>query len=106
MIELTERAALQVKKYLDKRGSGQGIRIGVKTTGCSGLSYVLEYFDTVHEQEIVSLSNGVQIKYDPKHAVYLSGTLIDWVKEGLNQGFKFINPNERDRCGCGESFTV
>lgn len=105
-VTLTDQAASQIKKYLNKRGSGLGIRLGVKTTGCSGLAYRLEYVDEVLEEDVVFNSLGVSIVVDVKSLVYLKGTLVDFKREGLNEGFEFKNPNERDRCGCGESFRV
>jgi iron-sulfur cluster assembly protein len=108
MITLTETAKKKIKQLLQSRGKGVGIRLGVKTTGCSGLSYVLEYVDQYDPE--VGVTNYAQqdfvVLVDKKHDPYLSGLTVDWVKEGLNEGFKFINPNERDRCGCGESFRV
>jgi iron-sulfur cluster assembly protein len=106
MITLTEKAAEKVKLQLTKRGKGLGIRIGVKTTGCSGLAYVLEYVDAIFEGDRIFESNGVHIYIDSKSLVYLGGLTIDWVRNGLNEGFNFTNPNEKDRCGCGESFRV
>lgn len=108
MIEATNLAADKIKAQLEKRGKGLGIRIGVKTTGCSGLAYVLEYVDNEPDisNEEVYETNGVRIWVDKKSAAYLHGLSIDWIKQGLNEGFDFINPNERDRCGCGESFRV
>ncbi len=106
MISLTESAALKVKNQLEKRGKGLGIRLGVKTTGCSGLQYVLEFVDTVYDSDHIYESNGVHIYIDSKSITYLSGIEMDWVRNGLNEGFEFRNPNERDRCGCGESFRV
>jgi len=108
MITLTERAEGRIKMNLVKRGRGVGIRIGVKTTGCSGLAYVLEYVDsvdTLHEGEEIYHSNPVVV-VDAKSIVYLKGLTVDYVTRGLNEGFEFINPNESARCGCGESFTV
>jgi len=99
MIEMTERAAQHVQDFLDNRGKGEGIRVGIRTAGCSGLAYVLE-FDTCYE------SRGVNIFIDPKSLVYLDGLVMDYEKEGLNEGFKFTNPNQKGECGCGESFTV
>jgi iron-sulfur cluster assembly protein len=108
MITLTETAIKKVKSNLAKRGKGVGIRIGVKTTGCSGLAYVLEYVDK-YEDEIGVINYGhsdfvvlISLKDEP----YLNGLTMDWVRNGLNEGFDFQNPNERDRCGCGESFRV
>lgn len=106
MISLTEQAAEKVQTFLQKRGKGLGLRVAVKTTGCSGLAYVLEYVDQAKPEDHNFESNNCQIFVDPKSSVYLQGLTIDWVKQGLNEGFEFINPNERDRCGCGESFTV
>ncbi|MGL4667944.1 MAG: iron-sulfur cluster assembly protein IscA [Saezia sp.] len=105
-LTMTEAAARQVLKYLDKRGKGVGIRLGVKTTGCSGMAYKLEYADDVTGDDIVYESQGLKILVDPKSVPYLEGTELDFVKEGLSEGFKFNNPNERGKCGCGESFRV
>ena len=106
MISLTELAALKVKKQLQRRGKGLGIRIGVKTTGCSGLAYVLEYVDEIFDGDHIFESNSVHVYVDAKSLPYIQGVEIDWVRNGLNEGFEFKNPNERDRCGCGESFRV
>jgi len=108
MITLSELAAKKIKQNLDKRGKGIGIRIGVKTTGCSGLAYVLEYVDhaPVTRDQFVYESHGVTVWIDGKSAVYINGLEMDWVRNGLNEGFDFTNPNERDRCGCGESFRI
>lgn len=106
MISLTEKASNKVKQTIAKRGKGLGIRIGVKTTGCSGLAYVLEYVDIAKEEDIVIDCNGCSLYVDPKSCPYLQGLTIDFVRNGLNEGFEFSNPNERDRCGCGESFRV
>jgi iron-sulfur cluster assembly protein len=105
-ISLTESAANRVKTFLDKRGKGVGVRLGVKTTGCSGMAYTIEFADEVEESDEVFEENGIKILVNPKSLVYLDGTELDFAKEGLNEGFKFNNPNEKDRCGCGESFTV
>ena len=105
-ISLTESAANRVKTFLDKRGKGVGVRLGVKTTGCSGMAYTIEFSDEVEESDEVFEENGIKILVNPKSLVYLDGTELDFAKEGLNEGFKFNNPNEKDRCGCGESFTV
>lgn len=108
MITLTESAKKQILRYLEKRGKGAGIRIGVKTTGCSGLAYVLEYVDK-YEPEI-GIVNFAQDKFvvlvNQKDLAYLNGMIVDFVRQGLNEGFEFKNPNERDRCGCGESFRI
>jgi iron-sulfur cluster assembly protein len=105
-ITLTESAARQVQRYLSKRGKGVGVRLGVKTTGCSGLSYKLEYVDERAPEDQAFESRGVTIMVDPQSLAYLDGTELDFVREGLNEGFRFNNPNEKDRCGCGESFRV
>lgn len=108
MITLTKIADNKIRRLLEKRG-GIGIRLGVKTTGCSGLAYVLEYVDA-YPSDLDSTINYAQLGFavlvDKKHEVYLSGMTIDYVRQGLNEGFEFQNPNERDRCGCGESFRV
>jgi iron-sulfur cluster assembly protein len=108
MITLTEQAASKVKKQLERRGKGLGIRIGVKTTGCSGLAYTLEFVDEYAPE--LGVTNYAQkdfvVLVDAKSQVYLNGMIVDWVRNGLNEGFEFKNPNERDKCGCGESFRV
>ena len=107
MISVTETAARKIKTALSKRGKGLGIQVGVKTTGCSGLDYVLEYVDNPHLHCVQHYdSNGVRIFIDPKNKPYIEGMIIDFVRNGLNEGFEFRNPNERDRCGCGESFRI
>jgi iron-sulfur cluster assembly protein len=108
MIILTEQARAQIKKLLAKRGHGVGIRLGVRTTGCSGLAYVFEYVDTyVPEEGTINYAQPeFVVLVDAKSNVYLQGITVDYVRKGLNEGFEFINPNERDRCGCGESFRV
>ena len=106
MLTLTDAAVRKVQQTLKRRGSGVGIRVGVKTTGCSGLAYTLEYADEAASEDIEFESLGVKIYVDPKSLAYLEGTQLDFVREGLNEGFKFSNPNERDRCGCGESFRI
>lgn len=105
-ITLTESAARYVSRYLAKRGKGLGVRLGVKTSGCSGLAYKLEYVDEAQPEDIIFEYYGVKVLIDPKSLAYIDGTELDFVREGLNEGFKFNNPNERDRCGCGESFRV
>ena len=105
-ITLTDRAAEHVQRYIEKRGKGVGVRLGVKTTGCSGLAYKLEFADEVAPEDHQFESHGVRVLIDPKSLAYLDGTELDFVREGLNEGFKFNNPNEKDRCGCGESFNV
>ena len=108
MITVTDIASKKIKQLLSKRGRGIGIRLGVKTTGCSGLAYVLEFVDS-YEAE-VGVTNYAQTDFallvDAKSEVYLKGLIVDWVRNGLNEGFEFQNPNERDKCGCGESFRV
>ncbi|WP_227430118.1 iron-sulfur cluster assembly protein IscA [Psychrobacter sp. I-STPA6b] len=106
MIELTERAAKHVSDFLDNRGHGEGIRVGIRTAGCSGLAYVLEFVDDPEPTDEVFESFGVKVFVDPKSMVYLNGLQMDYVTEGLNEGFKFTNPNQKGECGCGESFTV
>ena len=105
-VTLTDRAAQHVQRYIEKRGKGVGLRLGVRTTGCSGLAYKLEFADSIAPEDQAFESNGVKVLIDPKSLAYLDGTELDFVREGLNEGFKFNNPNERDRCGCGESFRV
>ena len=105
-VTLTEAAARHVSRYISRRGKGVGVRLGVKTTGCSGLAYKLEYADDVTPEDVIFEGHGVKILIDPKSLPYLEGTELDFVREGLNEGFKFRNPRERDRCGCGESFRV
>lgn len=105
-ITLTESAASRVLSFLNNRGKGVGLRLGVKTTGCSGMAYVMEFVDDVQEEDTVFQDRGVTLIVDPKSLIYLDGTELDYAKEGLNEGFQFKNPNEKDRCGCGESFTV
>jgi iron-sulfur cluster assembly protein len=108
MIIVTDTAHKKIKQNLERRGKGVGIRLGVKTTGCSGLAYTIEYVDNYTAE--VGVTNFAQkdfvILVDAKSLVYLNGLTMDWVRNGLNEGFDFVNPNERDRCGCGESFRV
>ncbi|VAX11211.1 Iron-sulfur cluster assembly iron binding protein IscA [hydrothermal vent metagenome] len=105
-ITMTDSAAERVQNFLESRGSGIGLRLGVKTSGCSGMAYVLEFVDDIDEQDQVFESHGVKIIVDPKSLLYIDGTELDYGKEGLNEGFKFNNPNVKDQCGCGESFTI
>ena len=105
-VTLTERAASHVQSFMAKRGKGVGLRLGVKTTGCSGLAYKLEYADAVNPEDHTFQSYGVTVVVDPKSLPYLDGTELDFAREGLNEGFKFNNPNVKDQCGCGESFNV
>jgi iron-sulfur cluster assembly protein len=106
MISLTEKAAKHVNRNLEKRGKGIGLRLGVRTTGCSGLAYELEYVDQVGADDAVFESQGIKVFVDPKSLPYIDGTELDFAREGLNEGFKFQNPNVKDECGCGESFRV
>ncbi len=105
-ISMTEAAAQHVRRSLNGRGKGDGIRLGVRTTGCSGLAYVLEFVDEVNSDDQVFECHGEKVIIDPKRLTYLDGTELDFVKEGLNEGFKFNNPNVRGECGCGESFNI
>lgn len=105
-ISLTESAADRVKTFLDNRGKGLGLRLGVRTSGCSGMAYVLEFVDDMDESDAVFEAHGVKVIVDPKSMVYLDGTELDYKRDGLNEGFEFNNPNVKDSCGCGESFTV
>jgi len=105
-VTLTERAAKHVSTFIAKRGKGLGLRLGVRTSGCSGLAYKLEYADAVNPEDVLFESNGVKVLVDPKSLPYIDGTVLDFAREGLNEGFKFTNPNIKDECGCGESFNV
>ena len=105
-VSMTPAAESHVARHLQSRGNGIGIRVGVKTTGCSGLSYVLEFVDQVEPEDEVFQVGAVKMVVDPKSLVYLDGTELDFVKEGLNEGFQFNNPNVKNECGCGESFHV
>ena len=105
-ISISEAAARHVTRYIAKRGKGVGVRLGVKTTGCSGLAYKIEFADDINPEDVIFEEQGVKILVDPKSLPYIDGTELDFVREGLNEGFRFNNPNERDRCGCGESFRI
>ena len=106
-ITLTEPAAERVRTFLEGRGKGLGVRLGVRTSGCSGMAYVLEFVDDLDEDnDLMFEDHGVKVIIDKKSLVYLDGTELDYGKEGLNEGFKFNNPNVKNECGCGESFTV
>ena len=105
-VTLSERAANHVATYLTKRGKGIGLRLGVRTSGCSGVAYKLEFADTVEPDDVTFESHGVKVLIDAKSLPYLEGTELDYPREGLSEGFKFNNPNVKDACGCGESFTV
>lgn len=109
MISVTDIAAEKIRSAISRRGRGLGIKVGVRTTGCSGLAYTLEYVDVEQGQQHCVAhydNNGVRVYVKPEHLVYLDGMTIDYQKRGLNEGFEFINQNEKDRCGCGESFRV
>jgi iron-sulfur cluster assembly protein len=106
MITMTESAARHVANFIAKRGKGVGIRLGVKTSGCSGMAYKLEFADGPDPEDHVFESHGLKVLVDPRSLPYIDGTELDYTREGLNEGFKFNNPNIKDQCGCGESFTV
>lgn len=106
MITITSNAANHIRNFITKRGKGEGVRIGVKTSGCSGMAYTLEFVDDIQPEDHVFEQDGVKVFVDPKSLVYLDGTQVDFAKEGLQEGFKFENPNAKESCGCGESFHV
>ena len=109
MISVTDIAAEKIRTAIQRRGRGLGIKVGVKTTGCSGMAYVLEYVDQEQGSQVCTRhfdTNGVRVYVNPEHLVYLNGMTIDYQRQGLNEGFEFVNPQEKDRCGCGESFRV
>ena len=105
-VTMTENAARHVSNFLAKRGRGIGIRLGVKTSGCSGMAYKLEFADGAEAEDLVFESHGLKVVVDPRSLPYIDGTELDYAKEGLNEGFRFNNPNIKDQCGCGESFSV
>jgi iron-sulfur cluster assembly protein len=105
-ITLTESAARHVSRFIEKRGRGVGLKLGVKTTGCSGMAYKIEFADMVAPEDAQFESHGVKVFVDPKSLPYIDGTELDFVREGLNEGFRFNNPNMKSECGCGESFNV
>ena len=105
-ITLTESAANHVKTFLANRGKGVGLRLGVRTSGCSGMAYMIEFADEIGPDDEVFEDHGVKVLVSPKSLVYLNGTELDYTREGLNEGFKFNNPNVKDECGCGESFNI
>lgn len=105
-ITLTESAATRVKDHLARRGSGLGIRLGVKRTGCSGWAYVVDYADDPRDGDVVFEDQEVRVYVDPEHLRLIDGTEVDFVKQGLNEAFRFRNPNVKGECGCGESFSV
>jgi iron-sulfur cluster assembly protein len=106
MITVTDTAARKIKTNMEKRGKGIAIRIGVRTTGCSGLAYIMEYVDELTIDDVLLSDNGAVIVVDPKSLPMVAGITVDYVRQGLNEGFEFINPLEKDRCGCGESFRI
>jgi iron-sulfur cluster assembly protein len=105
-VTLTTSAAERVRTFLEKRGRGVGLRLGVRKTGCSGFAYVVNYADEVASGDVVFEDRGVRVIVDPDSLRYVDGTEIDFVRQGLNEAFKFRNPNVRGECGCGESFNV
>ncbi|MCC6071702.1 iron-sulfur cluster assembly protein IscA [Massilia sp. GCM10020059] len=105
-ITVTEKAAKHINRYIERRGKGVGLRFGVRTTGCSGMAYKLEYVDEGGADDAVFESNGVKVFVDPKSLPFIDGTELDFAREGLNEGFRFNNPNVKDACGCGESFRI
>ncbi|MCX8581655.1 iron-sulfur cluster assembly protein IscA [Gilliamella sp. B3482] len=105
-ITLTNNAANRVQAFLANRGKGVGLRLGVRTSGCSGMAYVLEFADAINDDDSVFEDKDIKVIVDKKSLVYIDGTELDFVKEGLNEGFKFNNPNSKNECGCGESFNV
>ncbi|WP_449370474.1 HesB/IscA family protein [Thiomonas sp.] len=105
-ISVTPKAATQVRKAIDKRGSGLGLRLAIKTSGCSGYAYALEFVDAVNDDDACFETEGVTIVVDQRSLPLLDGTQLDWTREGLNEGFRFLNPNASATCGCGESFAV
>ena len=105
-ISLTEPAAARVRDYLERRGEGVGLRVGVKPTGCNGFAYIVNYADDVADDDVVFEDRGVTVVVDPKSLELIDGTEVDFVKEGLNEAFRFRNPNVTGECGCGESFSV
>lgn len=105
-IKLTEAAAGRIRNFMDSRGHGVGLRLGIKKTGCSGFAYVVNYADQVGSEDVVFEDRGVKVIVDPESLRYIDGTVVDFVKQGLNEAFRFLNPNIKGECGCGESFTV
>ena len=105
-VSLTEAAAVQVRRQLDQRGHGTGLRVGVKEAGCSGFAYRVDFADQVNTEDVVFESHGVRVVVAKDHLPVLAGVEVDFIRQGLNESFKFRNPNAKDECGCGESFTV
>jgi len=105
-ITLTAKAADRIRHFMEQRGKGVALRLGVKTTGCSGMAYIMEYADSIEDDDVVFEEHGIRVIINPKSLVYLDGTELDYTREGLNEGFRFNNPNVKEMCGCGESFNV
>lgn len=105
-VSLSETAARHISSFLSKRGRGLGIRLGVRTSGCSGMAYKVEFVDHPESDDMIFEQRGVRVYVDPKSYPYLAGTVVEYAKEGLSEGFRFTNPNVKDQCGCGESFKV
>ena len=105
-IKLTEAAAGRIRNFIDSRGHGVGLRLGIKKTGCSGFAYVVNYAEQVGSEDVVFEDRGVKVIVDTESLRYIDGTVVDFVKQGLNEAFRFLNPNIKGECGCGESFTV
>ena len=105
-ISLTEAAATRVRSFLESRGQGIGLRLAIKKTGCSGFAYVVNYAEKIDRQDVVFEDRGVKVVVDSESLKYIDGTVVDFVKQGLNEAFRFRNPNIKGECGCGESFTV
>jgi iron-sulfur cluster assembly protein len=106
MITLTESASTHIQKSLNERGKGIGIRFGIRTSGCTGYAYVIEFVDEHNDDDHIIEDRGIRAFVDQKSLSFLQGSTVDYTKEGLNEGFKFINPNVKDECGCGESFNI
>ena len=105
-ITLTQKAADHIAGFIVKRGKGIGLRLGVRTTGCSGMAYKVEFADAINQDDLQFESHGVKVLVDSKSLAFVDGTELDYTREGLNEGFKFSNPNVKNECGCGESFSV
>ncbi|PIQ42677.1 MAG: iron-sulfur cluster assembly protein IscA [Gammaproteobacteria bacterium CG11_big_fil_rev_8_21_14_0_20_46_22] len=105
-LAITEKAAQRIIDCMKARGKGLGIRVKIRTTGCTGLAYVIEYADERNEHDHEFTEHGAHVFIDPKAMPIVQGATLDYIRRGLNEGFEFINPNEKNRCGCGESFTV
>jgi iron-sulfur cluster assembly protein len=105
-IALTERAAKQIRKSLERRGKGLGLRVGVRKVGCSGLAYTFDYADEVDTEDALFEAHDARVVVDREALQYLDGSTLDFVREGLRESFKFENPNVKAQCGCGESFSV